>query len=298
MPKILDFEVKRKQFSRCEVVIMQCREFREISESYISDELLVETNHQVNHHLEHCSGCRLDFRSRRELRHRVNVAGRNAAAYQIDPVFSRTLEERLRDEALRSKLWSPTWFKFRFLVPAMASLLLVIGFSAVYLTNNNGGMGINANTFLTAGLTDLVHAASGTHKECALDKLDRWEAMAETDYPRKAEFTENILEPLKAKYSGDMEMLSVHDCIFEGKRFTHVVVRNGSNVLSVLFDKSDILSAKSETPVGPIMSEADEGLQVAGFANDTQPVFVVSDLPETDNLSIARTISYSLGKKS
>ncbi|MEO7658910.1 MAG: zf-HC2 domain-containing protein, partial [Pyrinomonadaceae bacterium] len=184
---------------------MQCREFREVSESYISDELLVETNHQVNHHLEHCSECRADFKSRRDLRHRVNVAGRNDAAYQINPVFSSALEDRLRYEALRSKPWIATnWFKFRFLVPAFATFLFVIGFGVVYLTNNNGGIGFNANTFLTAGLTDLVHAASATHKECALEKLDRWEAMAETDYPRKAEFTENILEPLKAKYSGEM----------------------------------------------------------------------------------------------
>ncbi|RMD51619.1 hypothetical protein D6827_01875, partial [Candidatus Parcubacteria bacterium] len=47
---------------------MQCREFREISEAYLSDELLVETNIQVLEHLENCPKCRGEFAAKRRLR--------------------------------------------------------------------------------------------------------------------------------------------------------------------------------------------------------------------------------------
>ncbi len=93
-------------------------------------------------------------------------------------------------------------------------------------------------------------------------------------------------------------MLSVHDCEYQGKQFTHVVIRNGSNIVSVFFDKSDILSAPKDSRIGPIMSGVENGFQVASFANNTQPIFVVSDMPETENLNIARAISSSLGQNS
>ena len=46
---------------------MQCREFREIADTYLHDELLVETNIQVHSHMEHCADCRKEFGRRREL---------------------------------------------------------------------------------------------------------------------------------------------------------------------------------------------------------------------------------------
>ena len=33
---------------------MRCEDFREIADSFLSDELLVETNHEVVRHLEDC----------------------------------------------------------------------------------------------------------------------------------------------------------------------------------------------------------------------------------------------------
>lgn len=274
---------------------MQCREFREVSESFISDELLVETNHQVNHHLEHCPECRADFASRKVLRKRVNSAGRNAGDFQINPVFNNRLEIGLREEALRSGFWSKLSLCPKVLLPAMAVLVFAFGFGIFYL-NNGVPNSITANNSLTKGLAELAHFAAGNHKDCALEKIGMWEEMAKADYPEKAAYTEKILVPLKAKYSDNIEMLSVHDCEYQGKQFTHVVIRNGSNIVSVFFDKSDVLSSPKDTQVSPITSNVEDGLRVASFENNTQAIFVVSDLPETENLNIARSLSYSLSQ--
>lgn len=276
---------------------MQCREFREVSESYLSDELLVETNHQVNHHIEHCPDCRADFASRRVLRRRVNSAGRNAADFQINPVFNNKLEFGLKEEAMRSSFWSKLWSSPKVLLPAMAALVLAFGFGIFYLNNGSSSI-ITASNSLTKGLAELAHFAAGNHKDCALEKLGMWEEMSKSDYPEKAAYTEKILAPLKEKYSDNIEMLSVHDCEYQGKQFTHVVIRNGSNIVSVFFDKSDVLSAPKDSRVSPITSEVEEGFQVASFANSTQAIFVVSDMPETENLNVARVLTDSLSRSS
>ncbi len=274
---------------------MQCREFREFSESYLSDELLVETNHQVNHHLEHCPECRADFASRRALRKRVNYAGRNAADFQINAAFNNGLKDCLMDEALRSSYWAKLLVRPKFLLPAMTAIVLAFGFGIFYL-NSDRSNGITASNSLARGLTEIAHYAAGNHKDCALEKLGIWEQMSKSDYPEKAAYTEKILAPLKAEYSDNVEMLSVHDCDYQEKQFTHVVIRHGSNIVSVFFDKTDVISSPRESRLSPISSEVDDGFQVASFARDTQPTFVVSDLPETENLNIARTLSNLLSQ--
>lgn len=276
---------------------MQCREFREVSESYLSDELLVETNHQVNHHLEHCPDCRADFVSRRTLRKRVNAAGRNAADFQINPVYNNRLEDMLRDEALRSGFWSKFWVSPKVLLPVMATLVLAFGFGIVYL-KSGGSNNFTASDSIAKGLAEIAHFAAGNHKDCALEKLGMWEEMSKSDYPEKSVYAKKILAPLKANYSDNVEMLSVHDCVYRGKQFTHVVLRNGSNIVSVFFDKSDVLNAPTNSRLTSITSETEDGLQIASFASNTQAIFIVSSLSERENVDIARTISYSISQNS
>lgn len=293
----MDLEIRKGLGPDREVDVMKCREFREISESYLSDELLVETHHQVNHHLEHCSDCRTDFASRRALRRRVSSAAVNAAEFRIDPSFATGLKNRLREDALGAGLWTKLSTSRRVLIPIVASLLIAFGFGSYYLSSLGFG-GPNGNDPLSNGVAELVHFASGNHKDCALEKLARWERMSETDYPEKAVYSDKILAPLKEKYSDSMEMLSVHDCEFRGKEFTHVVVRNGRNIVSVFFDKTDVVAESRDGVPGPITSEFEDGLQVASFAQDRRAVFVVSDLSETENLNMARVLSHSFRQTS
>ena len=43
---------------------MQCREVRELADSFLSEQLLVETNHEIVRHLETCPDCRADIAAR------------------------------------------------------------------------------------------------------------------------------------------------------------------------------------------------------------------------------------------
>ncbi len=270
---------------------MQCRDFREISDSYLSDELLVETNHQVFQHMEHCSECRADFTARRKFREKMRSAVLNADEFQMSPTFLNRLNANLESAALSQKSWRRMFSGSGWLVPAMASLLIgFVVFGVAYFSYPGGNEVATTYKSMIQGLTEISMKAVGDHKDCALEKRPRWEAVSGTDYPEKAVFIEKVLMPLKAKFSDNVEMLNAHDCVYDGKLFTHVVLKDGARIVSVFIDNS------GEIPVGEsaddtITSDSNQGFQVASFHNKTQAVFVVSDLPETENIRIARTLS-------
>ncbi len=66
---------------------MKCQDFREIIDSYLCDELLTETNHEVLRHLEACANCRGVIESRRILRTRMKSAVKNSPQFQIRDGF-------------------------------------------------------------------------------------------------------------------------------------------------------------------------------------------------------------------
>ena len=273
---------------------MQCREFGEISEAYLSDELLVETCIQVFRHLERCRKCRENFAAKRELRQKIRTAAINSHKVQIDPMFANRLSADLQEMALHENSWRTMLFANKLLIPAMASLLLAITFGFLLLGGSNSPTELALSPDAIArGLTEISLKAVGDHKDCALEKLQQWEEMSKQDYAEKAVYTETVAKPLQASLSSEIEMLHAHDCIFEGKKFTHVILRKEGHIVSVFFDK-DNAPTNGSTGGSPIISEMENGLQVASFRRDTQGVFVVSDLSEMENLKIARTLSSSM----
>lgn len=273
---------------------MQCREFRDISEAYLSDELLVETCAQVFRHLESCPKCREDFAAKRKLRQKMRVAVKTADEFQIDPIFASRLSANLREAALHESRWRRVLFAHKLLIPAVASLLLAItlGFMVLNPPNIPAWVALSPDS-IAKGLTEISLTAVGNHKDCALEKLQQWEEMSKQDYAEKAVYSEKVVKPLRTHLSEEIEMLHAHDCIFESKEFTHVILRRGSHIVSVFFDKSDVMPASGAATGASIVSEMENGLQVASFQKDTQAIFVISDLTETENLNIARILSNS-----
>jgi len=64
---------------------MECRDVREMADSFLGDELLTETNHEILRHLESCPVCRADLASRRELREGVRRAFQRAPDLSPSP---------------------------------------------------------------------------------------------------------------------------------------------------------------------------------------------------------------------
>ncbi len=261
----------------------------------MSDALLPETNIQVLGHLENCPACRADFAARRELRETLRGAVKNAAEFQISPAFAARLDVKLRGAALAENRRFGFLFAPKIFAPAFAALLIVLTLGFVFLrsADNSAPLAQTDNGSQTRELVKISATAVVSHEECALEKLQRWEAMAKQDFAEKAVYTEKIVKPLRANFSENVELLHAHDCVFEGRRLTHIILRKDGHIVSVFFDKS-VAASPGELTAASIVCEKESGFQVASFQNQSRAVFVVSDLSEAENLSAARALSDSM----
>lgn len=273
---------------------MQCTEFREISEAYLNDELLVETCLQVFAHLETCNKCRTDLGARHDLRQAIRAAVMSSHEFQIDPAFAGRLGATLKESALRESSWRGILFGNKLLIPALGVLLLAITLGALLLVRPNRSTDVasvpNSPSSIFGELEEVSAKAAGNHDYCALEKLSLWERLSTQDFPEKAVYAEKVARPLRANFAESIELLHAHDCIFEGKEFTHVVLRDRGHIVSVFFDKQKIDTTDGTNFGSTILSNLEKGRQVASFRSRDRAVFVVSDLPEVQNVSIARTL--------
>ncbi|HXG86386.1 MAG TPA: zf-HC2 domain-containing protein, partial [Pyrinomonadaceae bacterium] len=115
---------------------MLCQEFREMMNSYLGDELLVETNHEVLRHLENCPACRNELAARRGLLTQMRSAVKGVPEMRLNQAFAVKLRNNLRETALRPSFWeklkSGGLNGTRFLAATAACLLLMTLFGVVW----------------------------------------------------------------------------------------------------------------------------------------------------------------------
>jgi anti-sigma factor RsiW len=299
---------------------MNCRDFREIADSYLSNELLVETNHEVLRHLENCTDCRRELAGRRNLREKLREAVRRAPQSQINPAFASKLTNDLREKSSANQnRWS--FANLTGANPLLAGVLAIFVLTATIgliwqfgqgKTQQSANLNLptpnQANTIKDEKSSLQIHRASfvemeadavGDHQHCALKfslkeipiSLD---AAAKTYGAFNKDLDKAVFEPLKEIFGDKVKFLEAHSCIINGRRFAHVVIKYQERIVSVLVAKRED-GAATENPEA-ISCQTLEDLRVACFETNRFGVFVVSDLDETENLKLARTISPSVKK--
>jgi anti-sigma factor RsiW len=138
-------------------VVMNCRDCRDVANSFLGDELLTETNHEILQHLDTCPSCRAEIAARRQIRGSLRDAFDRAPDLQPPPDFSERLRERIRVAGADAGLDRP--LSRRWLMLA-ASVLLSAGLAgAVFVTQ------------LMTPVDALARDAIGDHVNCALKNL-------------------------------------------------------------------------------------------------------------------------------
>ena len=304
---------------------MRCQEFRELMDSYLGDELLIETNHEVQRHLENCPACRGELAARRELLAQMRLAIKNAPETQINPVFAAKLKNQLRETALRPTVWEKLKSGFFVNSPIFAAvaacLLFAVLFGAIWLyrpspTENAVVKEENqtnkivepsrspespANKAVQIAWRELTYAAIGDHKNCALHfrltekPITLTEAAAkygrfnkDLDKVVKTSLQQARGEKVAGKTIGEIKFLAAHSCVFKGRRFAHIILRTSKKTISVLV--TDAEDSFDETN-GTTIVQPDENFQVAQFRAARHAIFVVSDLSERENLAIAEMLA-------
>jgi anti-sigma-K factor RskA len=247
---------------------MECSEFDDIADSYLSNELPDETNHGVLRHLEDCAACRRELDARRELRTRLRAAFYGDAAFGVRPEFEERLRADLRSKALGRVITRPALFGRTggWPLAIAASLLIAVGIGLFTLQQRRGAQPLPADVASTGGddrtaakenvdasKPSLQHqespgarnvsfalseAAVGDHRDCAIkfnlaeDPIDLEEAGRKYDQA----FT-NLTDVVKTRSedsAGEFEFIESHSCVFKGRRFAHVVLKHRGRVVSFL----------------------------------------------------------------
>ena len=297
---------------------MNCQEFNRIIDSYLSDELLVETNHDVLRHLENCRDCREQTSAHRELRSRLREVVRNEPGMMIDNAFAAWLRADLQKTAVRpgflERLTTRSGFAgLRVATVGFACLLIVVigGFFVLRSPNDSAAANTNSqigqrDTIIEANKTRLAEAvtvawkdlsaqAVGDHKNCAI-KFNLEEHPISLDDaakkfgPVNKDIDKAVLEAVKNAFADKpasrIELLEAHSCIFAGRRFTHIVMRRQGKVISVLVTDTD-LPAEGD---GPVTDHIDGALNAAGFSIGRHAFFVVSEMDAAENTLVAHAL--------
>lgn len=271
---------------------MQCDDFREMADSYLSDQLLIETNHDVIRHLESCADCRSELAARRQLRLAVQTRFNQAAAQQIPEGFSDSLRARLREQALnRPGVIIPRVAY----VGIAAALVLAIGLGL------SGVLRWRSGQRELAAWASLTNSATADHRECALEHKLSGTIISLAEAGRVYDRAYAALADqasLQASLPVGAQLIDAHSCAFAGRRFAHLVIKYHDQIVSIAITRNEG-NAKGPTVAPGDMAAPfkSDSYQVAAFQSAGHAVFVISSLNETDNMTIARSVSPLLEKQ-
>src|SRR6266853_6905832 len=270
----------------------RCERIRQQLDSYLSNELLIETASEVVHHLESCESCSRDLESRMRLRDALQraVANRPLADYLRADVLRKLRESQPRSFArVGVKRWALGF--------ASVAVVLLSLFAAQWFNLRRGEQLIAS--ILKLGVSD--------HLICAIKGHN---------YPEVANPPDQIRKKLGARYAPllqvvqqglpGFELLEGHICSIPGsdRKYVHFITRGHGTILSVILTERNgaalprdklLLSADSDG-LG-IYQDHLRGMEIAGFESGQYFAFVASDLNQKELLQLARGLAPALNVK-
>src|SRR3954454_9475515 len=134
--------------------VMNCRDARDLADSFFRGEMLTETNHEIVQHLAVCPSCRAENVSRRQRRDSLRATFDRAPDLEPGPDFVGRLRRQMRVAAATGRPQVPVAHRW---VVVAASALLAAGLSfAIFMTEPR------------TSVDALARDAIGDHWNCAL----------------------------------------------------------------------------------------------------------------------------------
>jgi anti-sigma factor (TIGR02949 family) len=269
-----------------------CERTRKYLDSYINNELLVETNHEVLRHLELCPDCSAEADIRQQLRARVKSAVRSQ---QVPPELPALVRERIRtEESRRSSGWA--WMRGPAAAAASVALcaLLFIEYRPERLPATTDRPAQNAYiqkistamaTILKVGLGDHLHCAVFRKKAASVPTVGEMEKELGPGY-------RGLLPAIRAAAPEGYTVVMAHHCGYLNRNFVHLTLQKDGSLLSlVIARKEDGESFTNLTPATehgtPIYQSTAGHYQVAAFDAGNFFAYVISDMKGKSNLQVA-----------
>jgi plasmid stability protein len=269
-----------------------CERTRKYLDSYISDELLVETNHEVLRHLERCPGCSAEAETRQQLRARL----KSAVKRQPVPVeLPALVRERIRAEATRKP---SNWAWMRWPMAAAATVALCTVLYVEYRPERLPPIGdrpaqnayiqkISATiaTVLKVGLGDHLHCSVFRKKSASVPTAAEMEKELGPEY-------KGLLPAMRAAAPEGYTVIMAHHCSYLKRNFVHLTLERDGKLMSlVIARKQEGESFTNLSPANehgtPIFQSSAGHYQVAAFDAGDFHAYVISDMKSKANLQVA-----------
>jgi hypothetical protein len=280
---------------------MDCRSFKDLLDSYLSQELTIETNHAILRHAEQCRGCRIELAARRRVRETLRRAC-------LQEQLSNEERARLR-ASLRAALESETsqktttggwnevlsrFFRFHPALPIAATVLLLLSAGAVILYLSDRSEHSPQIAELSVALFD---ESAGDHQKCATNFIHASGATSMPESVKKTDPAYVALERFAEPGAQGLQLRAAHVCGFEGRRFAHLVYKRESQLLSLLVTERNGPALKiGKVPVDDgsrhgLQRATRNGHALGAYQTARHIVLVVSDLPERENDILAKRLA-------
>ena len=191
-----------------------CARIRSYLDSYINNELLVETNHEVLSHLETCAECAAALEERIRVKERLQATVRRE---RVPASLRQSIQANLRRRAEASAAW------MRFPLAVAAGLMLVLtGWSVLRLRELRGVTPLESPQDM---ITSILKIGLGDHVHCAVYR----------SYPKQPPAFQEMTARMGPEYAGlvpivsrqvqDHKVVLAHQCRFHGRHFVHMVLK-------------------------------------------------------------------------
>jgi anti-sigma factor RsiW len=293
---------------------LDCRNLKDLLDSYLCDELSVETNHAVLRHVEQCAACRAEMTARRNLRDTMQRAGRQP---RLSDECRLRLREALRAEMLRPQMaddetpapapeitiparrepfykrlfaWPPS-------MPLAATLMLVaaLGITGWFLFRP-------AATSAAQLSAALWREAVGDHGYCAAQFAHEEGPVQMAESARSYDPAYAGLDRIAAGGAQGLRLRAAHVCSFAGRSFAHLVYTREGELISLLVTERNASAMNSGTVPDDdglragLQQAIQNDLKVSACQTRRHIVLVVSKLSEKENRMLAERIALPVSR--
>ncbi len=281
---------------------MECRNFKELLDSYLSDELAVESNHQIIRHSELCPNCRSEMAARRNMR---SMLRESVKATTASPDFKNRLRNSLREEANpvpttveKISLWNRLLSSFAIQKFAFASAILIaFAAGAFYI--------FQPSKVEAAELSpQLFSQAAGDHDYCSAKWLQYQNPVTEMFGADSIDPEFKNLPQLSQHQALGLTLHHAHFCEQEGRTFAHLVYTRGNEMISLLITERN--SAALKTGIVPNDDGLKDGIQnalkikekytISAIQTSKHIILIVSSLDESSNKQLAEKLAQPISQ--
>ena len=246
-----------------------CQHVREMMDSYLSEELSVETNHGVLRHLAACRDCAAELKRRQRLR--ALLSETLDVAVDVDRARARITHAVDREQR--------SWQRVGRLGAVAATLIAAV--AAAYWM----GRPVDAAAY---------DDSAGDHVACALTYPESTAYDPSRAAQNLAPPFEHIVEAI-GQSRGAYHVIDAHMCPYKGRNYAHVVLRGDRQTLSLFAERAE-RGALPDAPTTVLAGDTLDvhattrsGYRISAVATRDHRLFLVSERP-TDPPDLAQDI--------